>query len=66
MAAMVLAGGLVDLPFHQSAPRAVPLFVMGALTARFVQGRISRAAVIASTLAAPGSLVCAQATDRPA
>jgi len=61
----LLGGSLFDLPFHQGVLRAVPLFVMGALTARFVQGRtFSRAAAVASTLAALGALVCAQATER--
>lgn len=61
----LLGASLFDLPFHQGVIRALPLFTLGALLARFVMHRrVSRAAALASGLAALGALVAIQAPER--
>lgn len=61
----LLGRSLVDLPFHMGVIRALPLFALGALLARFTSGRkLSRAFSLATGLAALGGAVALQAADR--
>lgn len=60
-----LSTSLYDLSFQYGVIRAVPLFVLGALLARFIQGRtVGRAAALASGLAALGAVIAVQAPER--
>ena len=60
-----LGHSLFDLPFHQGVWRALPLFALGLLLARFADGRVlGRAASLATCLAAFGALVALQAPER--
>lgn len=59
---MLLDRSLFDLPFNLGLVRALPLFLFGAVLARFAAGRrFRRAACAASILAAAGALVALQA-----
>ena len=54
-----------DLPFHLGLVRALPLFILGLLMARFMSGRTrTRAFSVASGLAGLGALITLQAPQR--
>lgn len=60
-----LGTSLYDLSFQYGVIRALPLFVLGALLARFIQGRaVGRASALASGLAAFGAVIAIQAPER--
>ena len=62
---LVLGTSLYDLAFHHGVLRALPLFVLGMLLARFIQGRrVGRAGALATGLAAFGAVVAIQASGR--
>ena len=63
--AWILDRSLFDLPFYQGVWRALPLFGLGLLMARFVDGRnLGRAGSLATCLAALGALIALQAPER--
>lgn len=61
----LLGRSLFDLPFHLGVVRALPLFIFGALLARFTNGRrLSRAVCVATGVAMLGAFVAIQAPAR--
>ncbi|WP_282009232.1 acyltransferase family protein [Brevundimonas aveniformis] len=59
----ILGTSLYNLAFHHGVVRALPFFILGALLARFAQGRsVSSPVALASCLAALGAVVAIQAT----
>jgi len=61
----LLHASLFDLPFHQGVVRTLPLFILGAMLARFAQGReVSPAMAVASGLASLIALVVIQVPAR--